>query len=81
MANDACPACVAKKSLSWRVWVDYVARLEQSRAQRLSPSVLSALTRAPRLTAAERSHLFRLAGHAEPMPGTSDRHIGPSLRC
>ncbi len=62
------------------VSVDYLARLEQGRAQRPSPSVLAALARALRLTAAERSHLFRLAGHAEPGPGTIDRHVTPSLQ-
>ena len=62
------------------VSVDYLARLEQGRAQRPSPSVLAALARALRLSAAERSHLFRLAGHAEPGPGTINRHIGPSLQ-
>jgi transcriptional regulator with XRE-family HTH domain len=62
------------------VSVDYLARLEQSRAQRPSPSVLAALARAVRLTADERSHLFRLAGHAEPGPGTIDRRITPSLQ-
>ena len=61
------------------VSVDYLARLEQGRAQRPSPSVLGALARALRLSDAERSHLFRLAGHAEPAPGTIDRHISPSL--
>src|SRR6516225_10725569 len=61
------------------VSLDYLARLEQGRAQRPSPSVLAALARALRLSAAERSHLFRLAGHAEPGTGTIDRHIGPGL--
>ncbi len=62
------------------VSVDYLARLEQGRAQRPSPSVLAALARALRLTGDERSHLFRLAGHAEPGPGTIDRHVTPSLQ-
>jgi transcriptional regulator with XRE-family HTH domain len=62
------------------VSVDYLARLEQSRAQNPSPSVLTALARALRLTDEERSHLFRLAGHAEPAPGTINRHITPSLQ-
>jgi transcriptional regulator with XRE-family HTH domain len=62
------------------VSVDYLSRLEQSRAQNPSPSVLMALARALRLTDDERSHLFRLAGHAEPAPGTINRHITPSLQ-
>jgi transcriptional regulator with XRE-family HTH domain len=62
------------------VSVDYLARLEQGRAGTPSASVLAALARAMRLTADERSHLFRLAGHAEPGPGTINRHITPSLQ-
>jgi transcriptional regulator with XRE-family HTH domain len=62
------------------VSVDYLARLEQGRAHRPSPSVLAALARALRLSADERSHLFRLSGHAEPGPGTIDRHITPSMQ-
>jgi transcriptional regulator with XRE-family HTH domain len=61
------------------VSVDYLARLEQGRAQSPSPSVLGSLARALRLTDDERSHLFRVAGQAEPGPGTIDRHITPSL--
>lgn len=50
--------------------VDYYARLEQARGPRPSPRILDALTGALRLTAAERSHLFRLAGTgATPLPG------------
>jgi transcriptional regulator with XRE-family HTH domain len=62
------------------VSLDYLARLEQGRAQRPSSSVLAALARALRLSADERSHLFRLAGHVEPGPGTINRHITPSLQ-
>ena len=42
--------------------VDYYARLEQARGPRPSPRVLDALTGVFRLTPAERTHLFRLAG-------------------
>ncbi len=62
------------------VSVDYLARLEQGRAPRPSPSVLASLARALRLSRDERTHLFRLAGHAEPIPGTIDRHVPPSLQ-
>lgn len=62
------------------VSVDYLARLEQGRASRPSASVLASLARALRVSADERSHLFALAGHAEPGPGTIDRHITPSLQ-
>jgi len=47
--------------------VDYYARLEQGRGPRPSPRVLDAITGALRLDAAERTHLFRLAG-ATPTP-------------
>src|SRR3712207_4271248 len=62
------------------VSVDYLSRLEQGRAQSPSPSVLASLARALRLSADERSHLLRLAGHAEPGPGTIDRHITPGVQ-
>ncbi len=62
------------------VSLDYLARLEQGRAQSPSPSVLASLARALRLTKDERAHLFRLAGHLEPGPGTINRHITPSLQ-
>ena len=62
------------------VSVDYLARLEQGRAHSPSPSVLGAVARALRLSDDERSHLFRLAGHTEPGPGTINRHITPSLQ-
>jgi hypothetical protein len=42
--------------------------------------VLASLSRALRLSDDERSHVFRLAGHAEPSPGTIDRHITPSVQ-
>jgi transcriptional regulator with XRE-family HTH domain len=60
--------------------VDYLARLEQGRASNPSPSVLAPLARALRLSDDERDHLFRVAGHAEPAPGTIDRHITPSIQ-
>jgi transcriptional regulator with XRE-family HTH domain len=62
------------------VSVDYLTRLEQSRAASPSRSVLDALARALRLSDDERAHLFRLAGHAEPRHGTIDRHLTPSLQ-
>jgi transcriptional regulator with XRE-family HTH domain len=62
------------------VSVDYLARLEQGRASSPSPSVLSSLARALRLSADERTHLFELAGQAPPGRGTIDRHITPSLQ-
>jgi transcriptional regulator with XRE-family HTH domain len=58
---------------------DYLARLEQGRAQRPSASVLASLARALRLTGEERAHLYRLAGAVEPGSGTINRQITPSL--
>ncbi|MEU5791979.1 XRE family transcriptional regulator [Streptomyces lavendulae] len=49
---------------------EYYARLEQARAPRPSREVLAGLTRALRLTDAERDHLHRLAGTPpSPAPG------------
>ncbi len=55
--------------------VDYIVRLEQGRATNPSPQVLSALARALRLTAAEREHLFVLAGQAAPSTGQISDHV------
>src|SRR3954471_8940514 len=60
--------------------VDYLARLEQGRASAPSPSVLTPLARALRLSEAERAHLFRVAGHAPPGPGEIDRRITPGVQ-
>jgi hypothetical protein len=60
--------------------VDYLARLEQGRASHPSPSVLAPLARALRLTDDERAHLFRVAGQAEPLAGTINRHVTPSVQ-
>lgn len=59
------------------VSTSYYERLEQARAPRPSPQVLAALSRALRLTVAEREHLARLAGQA--LPGTdADRTPVPA---
>lgn len=47
--------------------VDYYVRLEQARGPHPSPRILQGLAEALRLSAAERSHLFRLA-EANPAP-------------
>jgi transcriptional regulator with XRE-family HTH domain len=60
--------------------VDYLARLEQGRAESPSPSVLGALARALRLDDAERAHLYRLAGHVAPGGGRIDAHITPGVQ-
>ncbi|MFF3907310.1 helix-turn-helix transcriptional regulator [Streptomyces sp. NPDC001848] len=59
--------------------VDYYTRLEQARGPRPSPRILDALAHALRLTPAERSHLFRLAGTSAP-PGISAlRQVRPHI--
>ncbi|WP_331857330.1 helix-turn-helix domain-containing protein [Amycolatopsis thermoflava] len=58
---------------------DYYARLEQGRGPRPSAAVLTALTRALRLTVDERDHLFRLAGHQAPPRTGGDEHVSRGL--
>lgn len=59
--------------------VDYYTRLEQARGPRPSPRILDTLAGALRLTPAERSHLFRLAGASAP-PGTHPvRRVRPHV--
>ena len=48
--------------------VEYYARIEQARGPRPSPRILDALAGALRLTPAERTHLFRLAGTSPAPP-------------
>lgn len=67
-------------SLLAGVSVDYITRLEQGRASRPSPQVLTALARALRLGDDERDHLFRLAEQAVPRTGHSHAHITPSIQ-
>ncbi|MFC4019281.1 helix-turn-helix transcriptional regulator [Micromonospora sp. GCM10011542] len=60
--------------------VDYLTRLEQGRASNPSTQVVEALTRALRLPAVERAHLFRLAGLAPPGPEAVPAYISPSVQ-
>ncbi|MFF0400845.1 helix-turn-helix transcriptional regulator [Streptomyces sp. NPDC005248] len=59
--------------------VDYVTRLEQGRATNPSEQVVEALVRALRLSAAEREHLFHVAGLVPPGQGTVPAYITPSV--
>ncbi|MGK3941462.1 helix-turn-helix transcriptional regulator [Streptomyces caeruleatus] len=59
--------------------VDYYTRLEQARGPRPSPRILDALARALRLTSAERSHLFRLAGSNPPPGSNAVRQVRPHV--
>src|SRR5438105_1962843 len=58
-------------SVTWYTW------LEQGRDIRVSANVLENLGRVLRLTADERAHLFRLAGHPLP-PAASEAAAVPS---
>ena len=60
--------------------VDYLVRLEQSRAETPSAQVTGALARALQLTLAERDHLYRLAGLAPPHDGQIPEHIPPGVQ-
>ncbi|GIE83198.1 transcriptional regulator [Actinoplanes philippinensis] len=60
--------------------VDYVVRLEQGRATSPSVQVLSALSRALRLSTAEREHLFVLAGQTAPGAGRIPPGTPPGVR-
>jgi transcriptional regulator with XRE-family HTH domain len=60
--------------------VDYITRLEQGRASHPSGQIIEALARALRLTAAERDHLFHLAGLTPPGPDSVPVHITPSVQ-
>jgi transcriptional regulator with XRE-family HTH domain len=60
--------------------VDYITRLEQSRATSPSVQVLTALARALQLSTAERDHLFRLAGRVPPGPGRINAHLTPGVQ-
>lgn len=57
--------------------VDYYARLEQARGPHPSPRILDAITGALRLTPAERTHLFRLAGSQPAPPAGPARQVRP----
>ncbi|ATE53959.1 helix-turn-helix transcriptional regulator [Actinosynnema pretiosum] len=61
------------------VSVDYYVRLEQARGPRPSAGVLEGVGGALRLSAAERRHLFRLAGVAAPAVGGPARVVRPHV--
>ncbi|WP_232323901.1 helix-turn-helix domain-containing protein [Catenuloplanes japonicus] len=70
-----------REEVAWLAGVspDYVKRLEQGRAHP-SAAVLTALSRALRLSDAEYELACRLAGHAPRAAGTVPRRIGPSVQ-
>lgn len=62
------------------VSVDYLVRLEQSRASNPSAQVLASLARALRLSDSERDLLYVCAGVAPPSARVVSRHISPGLQ-
>ncbi|MFF3329764.1 helix-turn-helix transcriptional regulator [Streptomyces sp. NPDC002888] len=60
--------------------VDYVLRLEQSRAKNPSAQVVGALARALQLSRAERDQLYRSAGLLPPQDGTVGTHVPPGIQ-
>jgi transcriptional regulator with XRE-family HTH domain len=64
------------------IGASWLTRLEQGKANRVSADVLAALADALRLSAAERTHLFALAGVRAPtptVPGTASEHSHRTL--
>jgi transcriptional regulator with XRE-family HTH domain len=59
--------------------VDYLTRLEQGRGPRPSRQLLSALSRALRLSDAECDYLHRLVGETPAPPAGPDRDVRPGL--
>ncbi|MFI6861078.1 helix-turn-helix domain-containing protein [Streptomyces sp. NPDC050421] len=60
--------------------VDYVLRLEQSRAKNPSAQVVGALSRALQLSRPERDRLYRSAGLLPPQDGTVSTHVPPGIQ-
>jgi transcriptional regulator with XRE-family HTH domain len=60
--------------------VDYLTRLEQGRATSPSTQVVESLSRALRLSDAEREHLFRLAGQIPPGLDVVSSRVTPSVQ-
>lgn len=60
--------------------VDYVLRLEQSRAKNPSAQVVGALSRTLQLTRSERDQLYRSAGLLPPQDGTVSTHVPPGIQ-
>ncbi|WP_093796974.1 helix-turn-helix transcriptional regulator [Streptomyces sp. Wb2n-11] len=60
--------------------VDYVLRLEQSRAKNPSAQVVGALARALQLSRTERDQLYRSAGLLPPQDGTISTHVPPGIQ-
>jgi transcriptional regulator with XRE-family HTH domain len=58
---------------------DYYTRLEQQRGPLPSEQMIASIAQGLHLSLDERNHLFRLAGHTPPAPGTGSEHVSPGL--
>lgn len=59
---------------------DYYARLERGSGPHPSEQMTASLAQGLHLSIPERDHLFRLAGHAPPTPGSAtEQHVSPGL--
>jgi len=58
---------------------DYYSRIEQQRGPQPSEQMIASIAQGLHLSLAERDHLYRLAGHAPPSPGTGSEHISPGM--
>jgi transcriptional regulator with XRE-family HTH domain len=58
---------------------DYYARIERGTGPQPSEQMIASIAQGLHLAAAERDHLFRLAGHQPPARGASSDHISPGL--
>ena len=58
---------------------DYYARLERGTGPQPSERMIASIAQGLHLSAAERDHLFRLAGHRPPARGAPSEHISPGL--
>lgn len=58
---------------------DYYARLERATGPHPSEQMIAAIAQGLHLSIAERDHVFRLAGHHPPVPGSAGQHVGPGL--
>ncbi|MGW8482000.1 helix-turn-helix transcriptional regulator [Microbacterium sp. NPDC055903] len=58
---------------------DYYARLERGQGPIPSEQMIASIAQGLHLTAEERDHLFRLAGHAPEHGGRSGEHVSPGM--
>jgi transcriptional regulator with XRE-family HTH domain len=58
---------------------DYYSRIEQQRGPQPSEQMIASIAQGLHLSLAERDHVYRLAGHTPPPPGTGSEHISPGM--